>query len=87
MKAAQAREVLNLLVENFTVSMLVPELEVAKIKSAISLAKARSPSITGRLTFHEEDSHKDGLRSLTIVLTLASPTFAITAIGVQSDDD
>lgn len=85
MKAAEAREILALLRESQTVTMLVPDLAVAQVKKAISLAKARS-TLRGRINFHEEPSHQEGLTSLSMTLLFKPSPYQITSTGVPTNE-
>lgn len=85
MKAAEARAVVALLRETQTVTMLVPDLAVDRVKAAISLAKARS-TLRGRINFHAEPSHEAGLTSLTATLILKPSPIKITSTGLDSHD-
>ena len=82
MKAAEARAILKHLEENFTVTMLVPDLAVDSVKRAISLAKTRSP-LKGRINYHTEPSHQEGLTSLSATLIIHAPSVTITSLGLN----
>lgn len=83
MKAAEARAILKHLEENFTITMLVPDLSVDSVKRAISLAKTRSP-IKGRINYHSEPSHQEGFTSLSATLVIHAPTVTITSLGLPA---